>query len=183
MDTQRLLLGVDLPEDAPFSLDDILAVPLAADDNGGGGAQVCIVKGDTSPGGGSEHPQALFLQDILEKATAAGEPPLVVVCDEISDPHNLGAIIRTAECAGAHGVIIFRDTVLVVSHDGSFSWRRPRKRGGNLRRAYTKLVIQISDPHNLGAIIRTAECAGAHGVIIPKRRSAGLTAVVGEIRK
>ena len=35
-----------------------------------------------------------------------GEPPLLVVCDEISDPHNLGAILRTAECAGAHGVII-----------------------------------------------------------------------------
>ena len=39
---------------------------------------------------------------------------------------------------------------------------------------------EISDPHNLGAIIRTAECAGAHGVIIPKRRSAGLTAVVAK---
>ena len=38
----------------------------------------------------------------------------------------------------------------------------------------------IEDPHNLGAIIRTAECAGAHGVIIPKRRSAGLTAVVAK---
>ena len=35
-------------------------------------------------------------------------------------------------------------------------------------------------PHNLGAVIRTAECAGAHGVIIPKRRSAGLTAVVAK---
>ena len=39
---------------------------------------------------------------------------------------------------------------------------------------------EISDPHNLGAIIRSAECAGAHGVIIPKRRSAGLTAVVAK---
>ena len=39
---------------------------------------------------------------------------------------------------------------------------------------------EISDPHNLGAIIRTAECVGAHGVVIPKRRSAGLTAVVGK---
>ena len=37
---------------------------------------------------------------------------------------------------------------------------------------------EISDGHNLGAIIRSAECAGAHGVIIPKRRSAGLTAIV-----
>ena len=39
---------------------------------------------------------------------------------------------------------------------------------------------EISDPHNLGAIIRSAECVGAHGVVIPKRRSAGLTAVVGK---
>lgn len=44
--------------------------------------------------------------DILAVAREKGEAPLVVVCDEISDPHNLGAIIRTAECAGAHGVVI-----------------------------------------------------------------------------
>ena len=46
------------------------------------------------------------VEDILSAARDKGEPPLLVVCDEISDPHNLGAIIRTAECAGAHGVII-----------------------------------------------------------------------------
>ena len=46
------------------------------------------------------------VDDILAAAQARGERPLVVVCDEISDPHNLGAVIRTAECAGAHGVII-----------------------------------------------------------------------------
>ena len=39
---------------------------------------------------------------------------------------------------------------------------------------------ELSDPHNLGAVIRTADAAGAHGVIIPKRRSAGLTAIVGK---
>ena len=39
---------------------------------------------------------------------------------------------------------------------------------------------ELSDPHNLGAVIRTAECAGAHGVVIPQRRSAGLTAVVAK---
>ena len=44
--------------------------------------------------------------DILRSAEERGEAPLLVVCDEISDPHNLGAIIRTAECAGAHGVVI-----------------------------------------------------------------------------
>ncbi len=46
------------------------------------------------------------VEDILAAAEAKGEPPLIVVCDELSDPHNLGAVIRTAECAGAHGVII-----------------------------------------------------------------------------
>lgn len=46
------------------------------------------------------------LDDILAAAAERGEPPFVVVCDEIADPHNLGAIIRSAECAGAHGVVI-----------------------------------------------------------------------------
>ena len=39
---------------------------------------------------------------------------------------------------------------------------------------------ELTDPHNLGAILRSAECAGAHGVIIPKRRSVGLTATVAK---
>lgn len=46
------------------------------------------------------------MEDIYAKAEAAGEPPLVVILDNLEDPHNLGAIMRTAECAGAHGVII-----------------------------------------------------------------------------
>ncbi len=37
---------------------------------------------------------------------AGGEAPFVVVLDEVEDPHNLGAIIRTAKCAGVHGIII-----------------------------------------------------------------------------
>ena len=46
------------------------------------------------------------IDDILEEAASRGETPLIVICDELSDPHNLGAILRSAECAGAHGVII-----------------------------------------------------------------------------
>ena len=46
------------------------------------------------------------IDDILAAAEAKGEAPLIVLCDELSDPHNLGAILRTAECVGAHGVII-----------------------------------------------------------------------------
>ena len=46
------------------------------------------------------------IDDILKEAASRGEAPLIVICDELSDPHNLGAILRSAECAGAHGVII-----------------------------------------------------------------------------
>lgn len=46
------------------------------------------------------------IEEILESAAERGEKPLIVVCDGIEDPHNLGAVIRCAECAGAHGVII-----------------------------------------------------------------------------
>ena len=46
------------------------------------------------------------VDDILNAAREKGENPLIVVCDELSDPHNLGAVIRTADAAGAHGIII-----------------------------------------------------------------------------
>lgn len=46
------------------------------------------------------------VDDILNIADEKGEPPFLLILDEIEDPHNLGAIIRTAECTGVHGVII-----------------------------------------------------------------------------
>lgn len=46
------------------------------------------------------------VEDILENARKKGEPPFILLLDNIEDPHNLGAIIRTANLAGAHGVII-----------------------------------------------------------------------------
>ena len=46
------------------------------------------------------------LEEIFALAEERGESPFIIVLDKIEDPHNLGAIIRTAECAGAHGVII-----------------------------------------------------------------------------
>ena len=46
------------------------------------------------------------VDDILQEAADRGEAALIVICDELTDPHNLGAIMRSAECAGAHGVII-----------------------------------------------------------------------------
>ena len=63
------------------------------------------------------------LDDILNRAKERGEAPLIVICDELSDPHNLGAIIRTAECAGAHGVVIPKRrsvglTAIVIGNEG-----------------------------------------------------------------
>jgi len=46
------------------------------------------------------------VEDILKKAADRGESPFIIILDEINDPHNLGAILRTANAAGAHGIII-----------------------------------------------------------------------------
>ena len=46
------------------------------------------------------------MADVFKRAEDKGEAPFVIICDELSDPYNLGAILRTAECAGVHGVII-----------------------------------------------------------------------------
>ena len=46
------------------------------------------------------------MEDVFARAELSGEDPFIIILDEITDPHNLGAIIRTAECAGAHGVVI-----------------------------------------------------------------------------
>lgn len=65
-------------------------------------------------GGGNHQGVAVYaasheyaeLEDIFSLAKERDELPFIIICDELEDPHNLGAIIRTAECAGAHGIII-----------------------------------------------------------------------------
>ena len=64
------------------------------------------------------------VDDILNAAREKGENPLIVVCDELSDPHNLGAVIRTADAAGAHGVIIPKRRSAGLCRSGG-----PRARG------------------------------------------------------
>jgi 23S rRNA (guanosine2251-2'-O)-methyltransferase len=55
------------------------------------------------------------LEDLLALAKTAGQPPLVVVLDGIQDPHNLGAIIRSAHALGAHGVVVGKDRAAGVT--------------------------------------------------------------------
>ena len=68
------------------------------------------------------------IEDILALARERGEDPFVIICDEIEDPHNLGAIIRTAESAGAHGIIIPKRRSASLNHTvfktsaGAASW-------------------------------------------------------------
>jgi len=84
------------------------------------------------------------VETILNAAKEKGEKPLVVVCDEISDPHNLGAIIRTAECAGAHGIIIPRHrsagiTAIVEKTSAGAVEHMPVARVANLAAALDEL--------------------------------------------
>ena len=106
------------------------------------------------------------LGHIASTARAAG----VVVVD--ADKRKLDFMSRTHAHQGVIALASVREYVSVED-----ILRIAREKGEN-----PLLVVcdEISDPHNLGAIIRTAECAGAHGVIIPKRRSAGLTSIVGK---
>lgn len=84
------------------------------------------------------------LEDILEVSQKKGTDPFIIICDEIEDPHNLGAIIRTAEAAGADGIIIpkrrsasLSQTVFKTSA-GAASWI-PVARVSNLASAIDEL--------------------------------------------
>lgn len=84
------------------------------------------------------------VSDIVESARSKGEPLFVIICDEIEDPHNLGAIIRTAESAGAHGVIIPKRRSASLNHTvyktsaGAASWL-PVARVSNIAAAIDEL--------------------------------------------
>lgn len=56
------------------------------------------------------------LEDIFKLAEKRNENPFIIIADKIKDPHNLGAIIRSAECAGAHGVIIPKDNSATLNY-------------------------------------------------------------------
>lgn len=83
--------------------------------------------------------------------------------DEISQSYSHQGII--AMCP-AHEYVQVSDII-----------NRAKKKGED---PFIIILDSIKDPHNLGAIIRTAECCGAHGIIIPKRRAVGLTGIVSK---
>lgn len=91
------------------------------------------------------------IEDILEYAASRGEDPFVIILDGIEDPHNLGAIIRTAECAGAHGVVI------------------PKRRAAGITEVVSKTsagAIEYMRCARVANITQTIEKLKAHGVWI-----------------
>ena len=106
------------------------------------------------------------LLSLIAKAKAAG------VTIKEADGRKLDRM-----CNGAvhQGVVAVAAVKEYASLDAVFDLAD--KRGEPL---FLVICDELEDPHNLGAVIRTAECAGAHGVVIPKRRSAGLTYAVGK---
>ena len=118
--------------------------------------KIYIAKGETDK----------TLGHIASKARDAG----IVVVD--ADRRKLDNMSRTHSHQGVIALAAVReyvtvDTILKIAEEKG-------------EKPLLVVCDEISDPHNLGAILRTAECAGAHGVIIPKRRSAGLTAIVAK---
>ncbi len=87
------------------------------------------------------------VEDILRLAEEKGEPPFIILLDNIEDPHNLGAIIRTANLAGAHGVIIPKNravgltAVVARTSAGALNYT-PVARVGNLAKTIDQLKEQ-----------------------------------------
>ena len=118
--------------------------------------KIFIAKGDTDK----------TLGHIASKARAAG----IVVAD--ADRRKLDAMSVTKAHQGVIALVGVSDYCTVSE---ILDYAKERNEA-----PFVVVCDEISDPRNLGAIIRSAECAGAHGVIIPKRRSAGMTAIVGK---
>ncbi len=106
LDTLLLMRGTQNPA--------LLRLASMAKEKGAVVKEVDSKKLDYMCGGANHQGVAAFVavheyssvDDILAFAEEKGEALFIVICDEIEDPHNLGAIIRTAECAGVHGIII-----------------------------------------------------------------------------
>ncbi|MBP1560998.1 MAG: 23S rRNA (guanosine(2251)-2'-O)-methyltransferase RlmB [Oscillospiraceae bacterium] len=114
------------------------------------------------------------VEDILEISAKKGTKPFIIICDEIEDPHNLGAIIRTAESAGADGIIIpkrrsasLNETVYKTSA-GAASWL-PVARVANIPAALETLKengVWIYGTDASGEDYTGADLRGSVGLVI-----------------
>ncbi len=114
----------------------------------------------------SAQAQRSLVQPILEEAKARG-----IVVQQV-DKSKLDRLVPDMQHQG-----VVAQAAAVAYADVDELLARAAERG---EAPLIVLLDEIEDPHNLGSILRTADCTGAHGVIVPKRRSAGLTAVVAK---
>ena len=98
------------------------------------------------------------VEEILEYASSRGEAPFIILLDGVEDPHNLGAIIRSAECCGAHGVIIPKrravglTTTVAKASAGAIEHMRVAK--------VTNLAMTIDDLKSRGLWVYAADMGG-----------------------
>lgn len=127
------------------------------------------------------------VEDILESARKKGEQPFIIVCDEIEDPHNLGAIIRSAEAAGAHGLIIPKrrsaslNATVFKTSAGAASWL-PVARVANIVSALELLKkngVWIYGTDSSGECFTGADLTGSAALVIGSE-GFGMTRLVRE---
>lgn len=114
------------------------------------------------------------VEDILAVSAEKGTPPFIIICDEIEDPHNLGAIIRTAEAAGADGIIIPKRrsaslNVTVFKTSAGAASRLPVARTSNLSAAIDLLKkngVWIYGTDASGEDYTSADLKGSVGLVI-----------------
>ncbi|MCD8216116.1 MAG: 23S rRNA (guanosine(2251)-2'-O)-methyltransferase RlmB [Clostridiales bacterium] len=114
------------------------------------------------------------VQDILDIAKEKGEEPFVILLDEIEDPHNLGAIIRSAEAAGAHGVVITKNRSAGLTAAASKAAAGaleyvPVAKVTNMTRAIEELKkagLWITCAHMKGTVYYEANLKGSVGLVI-----------------
>ena len=113
------------------------------------------------------------VDEILAYAEERGESPFIVICDGLEDPHNLGAVIRSAECAGAHGVIIPKrravglTSTVAKASAGALSHMRIAK--------VTNIAVTIDELKDRGVWIYGADMDGS---VHYKTDMKGATAIV-----
>ena len=113
------------------------------------------------------------VEEILENAKSRGEAPLIVICDELSDPHNLGAVMRSALLCGAHGIVIPKRggasvTPTVIKSSAGAAERLPVARVANIGETIRRLKEQ-------GVFVY---CADMDGVPLRKNNLTGPIALV-----
>ncbi len=127
------------------------------------------------------------IDDIFEEAQKRQEDPFIIILDGIQDPHNLGAIIRTAECVGAHGIVIPKRRAALVNStvekaSAGASQYMKVARVGNINNAIEELKqrgVWIASCDMDGEIYHKTNLTGSIAIVIGNEGS-GISKLVKE---